>query len=270
MVESKTFESALRELASDKSELFPFARMIPDDRKANLEWREWVLRCAARSQNEKNLIKEACARDLLFFIKGFLWIKQESPSVADLPFIPWEKQVEYLRVLAETRMAVETDESGLTRGDVGTDKPRWHGWTWLNLAEGLHIALFTPGSTGLVGSRNEQDVDKRGSSKSLFWKLDYFIEHLPDWMVPQEYWNKKDGKPNPSMRYRNNLKISIPGCGTILGSATHENFGRSGRFAWMMLDEFAHVDRGQKGMGDKIWGSTTSTCYLRRVQEGAR
>jgi hypothetical protein len=33
----------------------------------------------------------------------------------------------------------------------------------------------------------------------------------------------------------------------------------------MLLDEFAHTDRGQYGMGDKIWSSTTKTCRLRRA-----
>ena len=260
-----SFEDLIKSDPPDMDERFPFARYVPQDRAENLEFREWLHDRGFVSGRERSLITQACARDMLFFISAFLRIKQESPLPADLPFIPWDTQRDYLELLYDTRKAVMDDPEGLTRGDVGTDKPRWHGWSWLNLAEGLHVAMFTPGSTGLIGSREENDVDKTGSSKSLFWKLDYFIEHLPRWMVPDCYWSRTRGYPTPSKAYRSKLKFHFPDKGTMLGGATHENFGRSGRYAWMMLDEFSHVDRGQLGMGDKIWTSTTSTCLLRRV-----
>lgn len=247
----------------DSSPLFPFDPLVPKDREANLEWREWLKECA-EDPEDRAYMADACARDFKFFLNSFLWIKQEEPSPKDLPFILWAKQDEYATLLCETRKAVKEDETGSVRGDILSDKPRRIGWSWLNLAEGLHIVRFTPGATGIIGSRVADDVDKPGSSKSLFWKLDYFIEHLPAWLWPDEYWHKRMGHPTPCMKYRSTFKLMVPGGGTMLGGPTQANFARSGGFAWMMLDEFAHVDRGQAGMGDRIW-SGTQPCRLRRA-----
>lgn len=244
--------------------LFPLAHLVPKDPAENDRWRKWV-EALGEFEGEREFILDCCRRDVLFFINGFLCIKQESPVPADLPFILWPKQEEYIRLSAKLRRRVESDPVGKERADIVSEKPREVGWTWLNLAEGLHIILFTFGATGLVGSRVEYDVDKRGQSKTLFWKLDYFLEHLPRWFLPEKYWSPTKGYPEPNNRFRSSMRMSIPGAGTMLGSATHENFGRSGRYAWMLLDELAHVDRGQYGMGDRIWAGTTNTCRVRRA-----
>lgn len=264
-----TFVEAVRDLKPDLAQLFPYAPMVPRDPDKNLEWRAWVDECGKKSEEDRHYILSACERDLLFFINGFLTIKQESPVVCDKPFITWPKQEEYVTRLALTRKKVVEDEEEIARGDIVSEKPREQGWSWLNLGEGLHIARFTKGATGLIASRVEYDVDAEGASKTLFWKLDYFIEHMPQWFMPESYWSPRDGFPVPARKYRTRssgrIKLGVPGFGTLHGSATHENCGRSGRFYWMMLDEFAHADRGQAGMGDKIWSATTKTCRLRRA-----
>jgi len=238
--------------------------MVPKDPGGNAAWREWIWEVGSDPQ-QRQAIFDACARDLLFFVDGFLWIKQESPVVEDRLFITWPKQEEYVALLTTTRRKVEADKTGRVFGNVVSVKPREVGWSWLDEAESLHFARFTPGATVMVGSRVEYDVDKPGASKTLFWKLDYFIEHLPRWFMPEGYWNTRLGWPTPAKAHRTSLRLSVPGFGTIIGSATHKNFGRSGRYAKMDLDEFAHVDRGQLGMGDKIWAGTTNTCRLRRA-----
>ena len=281
---SGTFSAFLRQHSIDYKATFPVAHLVPRmawrgtlnedgmpdegewDRSANLAFREWINKCGENGaeNGDRKLILDCCSKDLLFFINAFLWIKQEQPVPLDLPFITWAKQDQYVELITLRRRAAEADMRNVVRGDTLVDKPRQVGWSWINLAEGLQIVRFVPGATGIVGSRVEYDVDKPGASKTLFWKLDYFIEHLPDWFMPSEYWSKK-GKPTPNKTYRSNLKLAIPGFGTVLGSATHENFGRSGQFAWMLLDEFAHTDRGQIGMGGSIWTGTTKNCRIRRV-----
>jgi len=252
----------------DRAALCPYAHLVPKQPEKNKEWREWIAKCGETDKTDRELILDACRIDLSFFINSFLVIKQESPVPADLPFILWDKQEKYVRMLVETRRLVEADQTGATRGDVGCDKPREVGASWLTLAEGLQMALFVKGHTGIIGSRVEADVDQVGASKSLFFKLDYYMEHLPRWFVPEKYWSKTQGYPTPAKACRSQssgrIRLTVPGAGTILGGTTQENFGRSGRFGWMMLDEFAHTDRGQHGMGDKIWGGTMKTCRLRR------
>jgi len=257
------FLEKVRAAGIDSSALCPFDPLVPKEREANLEWRKWLTECAEDPEDRGYLV-DACRRDLRFFINSFLWIKQEEPRPKDLPFILWSRQSEYVDLLCETRKAVAEDETGSVRGDIVSDKPRRIGWSWLNLAEGLHVVRFTPGATGIIGSRVAEDVDKPGSSKTLFWKLDYFIEYLPVWLWPNEYWHKRLGHPVPSMKYRSTFKLIVPGGGVMLGGTTQSNFARSGGFAWMMLDEFAHVDRGQAGMGDRVW-SGTQPCRLRRA-----
>ena len=277
-----SFSALLRQNPVDSTATFPYAKLVPRiewvgtrnewgqpdvgdwDRSKNMAFREWINERGATDDLDRKLILQVCARDPLFFINAFLWIKQESPVPADLPFITWERQEQYLELSVRKRREVESDVTGKVRFDLLSDKCREVGWTWLNLAEGLHIIRFIPGSTALIGSRVDYDVDKRGASKTLYWKLDYFIEKLPPWMMPAEYWNAKKGHPIPSIKHRGDKRLTIPGFGTMLGSPTHENFGRSGRYQWMLPDEFAHVDRGQVGMGDKIWSATTATCRSRR------
>lgn len=251
----------------DSKSLFPYYPLVPKGPAENAEFREWLRAVGdADEDGDRGLILEACAADLLFLINSLLWIKQESPIPADLPFVTWPRQDEYCELLARTRRDAEADKSGVVRGDTLAEKPREVGWSWLNLAEGLQIARFTRGATCLIGSRVESDVDATGSSRSLFWKLDYYLANLPEWFMPAGYFKPY---PNPAKKFRTSgsgkIRLGVPGFGTFLGSPTHENFGRAGRFAWMLLDEFAHTDRGQAGMGEKIWSSTTKTCRLRRV-----
>lgn len=277
-----TFAEFLRAAPAGTSDVFPYAHLVPRfqwrgtrnefdqpdegqwDWSANLAFRAWINNRGEHDKQDRRLIFEVCEKDPLFFINSFLMIKQESPVPADLPFLTWGRQEEYLALSVGKRRWVEADMTGRRRYDIASEKPREVGWTWLNLAEGLHIARFVKGATALIGSRVDYDVDKRGASKTLFWKLDYFIEHLPLWMMPSNYWNTTRGHPYPATRVRTDKMIAIPGFGTILGSPTHENFGRSGRYQWIMPDEFAHVDRGQIGMGEKIWAATTQTCRSRR------
>ncbi|WP_413936350.1 hypothetical protein [Nitrospira sp. BLG_1] len=261
----KSFEREVwDQVDPDSNELFPYYKFVPKDFKENLKFREDINRIGANSEFERALILAACKRDLLFFINAILWIKREQPFPEDLPFITWPKQDDYVRLLVETRKAVDADSTNTVRGDTLCDKPRQVGWSWLTLAEGFQFIRFNPGASGIVGSRVEYDVDENGRTSTLFWKLDYFAENAPDWFMPRSYWSSK-GKPTPSKSCRALLKMSIPGFGTMMGSATHEDFGRSGQFGWMMLDEFAHTDRGQQGMGDKIWTGTTKNCRVRRV-----
>lgn len=257
------FLDKVKQANLDYKALCPFDELVPKDKEGNRQWREWLNDCAMVPDDRQRII-DACASDFKFFINSFLWIKQEEPFPEDLPFILWPRQAEYADLLCSTRKAVAEDRTGSVRGNIVSDKPRRVGWSWLSLAEGLHIVRFTPGATGIIGSRVADDVDKPSSSKSLFWKLDYFIEHLPRWLWPDEYWSPRHGHPIPHKKYRTTFKLVVPGGGTLLGGPTQANFARSGGFAWMMLDEFAHVDRGQAGMGDKIW-SGTQPCRLRRA-----
>lgn len=249
--------------------LFPFAPFVPTDPVENAAFREWLWDRGARFPGEREAIKFACSRDLLFFVNAFLSIKQERPVPADLPFITWPKQQDFLALLASTQRKVTHDKTGSVRGDIRAEKPREVGWTWLCCAEVIHAILFIPNCTCLLGSRVAYNVDGSGGGNSdlkptetLFGKLDYYLEHLPTWFLPRGYW-RDDGMA--ARKYRTTMRISIPGGGKAIGSPTHKSFGRSGRFFIMLLDEFAHVDQDRPGISDHIWGCTSSTCSLRRA-----
>jgi len=102
----------------------------------------------------------------------------------------------------------------------------------------------------MVMSRTEDDVDKRDNPDSLFAKMLYLIERLPGWMRPE--------MTRTHMHLYNHANRSV-----IDGEATGPDSGRGGRRAVILLDEFAAVDRKEKGLGGEILKSTRNMTNCR-------
>ena len=108
-----TFSEYLKSIPPvDLKATFPFAHIVPRFKwvgtynefeqpdEGNWDWadndrfREWINRRGEHDKADRRLIFDVCEQDPLFFINAFLWIKQESPIPADLPFVTWPKQDE--------------------------------------------------------------------------------------------------------------------------------------------------------------------------------
>jgi hypothetical protein len=149
----------------------------------------------------------------------------ERGLIATIPFILWERQIEYLEWLYERWRSGE-------RGLV--EKTRDGGVTWLSVGFACCMWLFHDGFVAGFGSRKEELVDKRGDDKSIFEKVRYFLRYVPTIFMP-EGWN-----PRLHSTY---MRVSNPETGgAIIGEAGDE-IGRGGRASMYFVDEAAFVVR---------------------------
>ncbi|MDO8671225.1 MAG: hypothetical protein Q7O66_07310 [Dehalococcoidia bacterium] len=168
---------------------------------------------------------DRCRTDILYWIDNYCWGFDNRLPVGEqeFKFKLYDFQGPYVLWLEE-RYRRHLD--GLT------EKSRDMGVTWLNLYWDTHHWLFDGMFQALLGSRKEEMVDNN-QMDSHFGRLDFVIEHLPDWMKPAGYDRKKN---------RTFLKIYNPATGALLeGESANKKFGRQGRYNVLYLDEAAFI-----------------------------
>jgi len=102
------------------------------------------------------------------------------------------------------------------------------GATWLLLLVLLWMFLFHPWKKFLCISRNEKAVEDEDPD-SLFWKLDFVLGYLPNWLRPRIKRRK--------LYYGNEDNGS-----TITGQASTGKAGVGGRATAMLIDEFSQIE----------------------------
>lgn len=177
-----------------------------------------------------------CAGDVVYFLENYGWtldprgkvnLKTGKITPSLLPFVPFEKQIEYLRWLEE----LEADQV-----DGIAEKSREVGLTWLTVGFMVHRWLFRRGWKGGVGSRKEDLVDKKGNSDSIIEKMRILVCYLPHWMRPIG-WSEEKHSPH--------LMFVNPSNGSVIVGEAGKNIGRGGRNAFYLLDEAAHIENSE-------------------------
>jgi hypothetical protein len=85
-------------------------------------------------------------------------------------------------------------------------------------------------------SWKDEYVDSPGNPKSLFYKFDFIIDNLPDWLQPHGYKKSEHARRG----HREN-----PSNGSVVdGEATTKQIARGDRRTAILLDEFAIVEQG--------------------------
>ena len=167
-------------------------------------------------------LKELSRQDVAFWISTFAMTYDPRLKCPTTPFALYPFQIRAAKAIEE---AVNDGE------DLCIAKSRDVGASWLCLAALLHRWLYYPDQALLLVSRNESYVDGRGNPKSLFWKLDAILGHLPIWMLPR-YDRKK-------LSLKNLTNGSI-----IDGESTTGDVARGDRRTCVLLDEFAAFAAG--------------------------
>jgi len=157
-----------------------------------------------------------------------------------IPFILFKRQRQWVDWLI-TRWKGQQD--GLV------EKSRDMGLSWLSVAVAASICLLYKDVNIGFGSRKEEDVDKNGSPKSLFWKARQFINLLP----PQfnGFWNEKNDSSH--------MLIKFPFTGSTMSGEAGDNIGRGDRAAIYFKDESAFYERPEK---IEAALSQTSNCKI--------
>lgn len=191
---------------------------------------------------------EGCIR----FINNWLWIEEPRLDFADtgepgwIPFKLWPAQVRIIREIYEAYLKQEWRVMFKARGVGGT---------YVSEAVMFWLWRFTPNFLAHMGSRKEDEVDYAGGKKrnTLFAKLDGFLSHLPDWLLPAGFDRKL---------HRQKLLLTNPENGaSISGESANANFGHSNRTSWVLLDEYArwsdHVFYSVQGVSSFVLAIST-------------
>ncbi len=208
---------------------------IPKGLKENLAYRQGVLRRCATDKGFRRAMLAASKHDVLLWLNLFVWLYEPRPRFGSdgrllpkvIPCITWPHQ---------DPVILEIDKN-LGLNDIGVEKARGEGMSWLALMLALRDWLFEDGAkVGLV-SNTEKKADDPGNMDSLLAKIDWELTKLPKWMAGIK---EKD--------YRRNLSdhslVNLRNMAQINAFAATGDAGRAGRYKWFLADELAFWDRG--------------------------
>lgn len=200
----------------------------PKDLLENKKFRASVLQKTLNNIELRSVLMKKCQLDIVFFIDTFCWTYD--PRLADpiIPFILYPKQEKLIAKLDECLARSRNGE----KINLFIDKPRDVGATFTVMAWCLHQYLFGEFSAR-IGSRKEDYVDKRGESDTLFYKIDFMMDRLPDWMIPSGF----------TQDYRSSMILKHPSKPNLItGESANPNFGRGGRKSITIFDELGFWD----------------------------
>ncbi len=206
---------------------------VPKDEEGNLLYRDEVWNLCAADAEFRETIWQACKEDVLLWMNLFCFVYEPRPQLVNgveepmvLPFITWTHQDP---VILEIKQYLGFE-------DVGVEKSRGEGLSWIGVLLALHDWLFVDMSAiGLV-SRNELAVDSPDDPDSLFWKIDWELTQLPPWMagVSKVHW-KRDLQKHSLKNIRNGSSIT--------GYSATADVASGGRKKWFLMDELAKFPR---------------------------
>ena len=210
--------------------MYEFYREVPKDLNKNLEYR---IELRERAQSDKTLqraLLSACRHDVLFFFNAFCWLYEPRPQIVNgvkmphiIPFVTWPHQDKGIKRIKDY----------LGFEDIGIEKSRGEGASWICLLLAVHEWIFDPMTAIGFVSRSEDAVDNPEDPDSLMWKVDWVLSKLPFWMKPAL-------KRNLSEHTLRNLDNGS----TITGYAATGDVASGGRKKWFLMDELAKFPRG--------------------------
>lgn len=223
---------------------YPAFKKGTDYIKENLDFRKKLEAEAYDDIDLQALTLSMCNDDVLFFFNVFAWTFNPRLDMPHLPFITYPFQDETIVEI------VNCIEEGM---DVFIEKSRDMGISWIVLTIFVWGWLFR-GWDLRAASRIRDYVDKGGDMNSLFEKMRYIIDRLPNWMLPHGFENKRGTKFNSFCRLVNPVHNN-----TIVGESTNPNFARGGRSRAILYDEFAFWK-----CAEEAWtgGADTTNCRI--------
>lgn len=201
---------------------------VPRDLQKNLRWRKFVLAKAKGDKKLQQALLDVCKADIIFWINTFVY--QTNPDMPDSagPFVCWKHQERAI-------ISRDPEKPGLlwcieNGQNVVFEKSRKQGATWLVLIVKDWKCRFTPYYDSLMMSKSAAAVEGT-SRQSLFGKVKFIHEHLPDWMHDRENFS---GTKN---------NFIYPGTNSsLLGFSSTGKAGVSERGADFFIDEFAQIE----------------------------
>ena len=191
---------------------------------------------------------------ILRFFKYHLWTHDPRKNILDLygmqqpklPFLLYDFQKEAVK---------EIVESILSGNDILIEKSRDMGVSWLVISISLWFWLkHEAGNDILIGSRKFDYVDKKGSLDTLIEKFRYNLYQLHPAFMPDNF----DANRNDNVG-----SILNPHTGSFLrGEANNPNFATSGRYLFILADEFSKWEETDEQAWTSMGDSSPSRIAL--------
>ncbi len=181
-----------------------------------------------------------------FFFDWFLWTY--NPRFVDAPWVPfilYDFQKDVIRWLMAN---IFRTQGSIERANLCIEKSRDMGISWLICGFFLWFLLFLNGNF-LIGSRKEEEVDKKGDLDTPFEKIRQMFYFLPPYLVPAKFNAREHDKER--------LFIN-PNGGQIVGEASCPDFGRGGRNLLVWMDEIQSWE-----YGNAAWKSCSQSTSCR-------
>lgn len=246
---------------------YPFYSSVPKEYRENLKWRLRIREKATSDKKFQAQLKRMCSEDILFFFNGFIWLYEPRPRIGKdnkplptiIPFLTWEHQDPIIK---------QVDEAlGFT--DIGIEKSRGEGASWMAMMMILHRWLFFPTMSFGIVSKTELDTDNPDNPDSLFWKLDWTLgvrpgqpaggtgAKLPVWMVPKLRRN-----------FARHTLVNIENNSSITGYSAVGDVASGGRKTAFILDELAKFPRGPDKEALDSTGPVTESRFFISTPKG--
>ena len=223
--------------------------IVPTDPVENTKFRKLVLARAKTDPVIQAALMRKCREDIIFFLRVFMW--QFNPDTMDkAPFIPYPFQETAIvggeiEAWGQKRYQHGLLECIADRKTVRWQKSRYCGATWVCVAVAVWLCLFQKNIKCLFMSRDEDTASDAKDSDSLFWKVNFLVDHLPNWMKGSARQQKKG-------------VIGFDRDNAITSTANVESAGVGGRCTFMVIDEF-----GQFRKGHEVFSMTKDTARCR-------
>ena len=212
--------------------------------------------------------RELSQRDIFHFIENHVWIYEPRPGIVNKMGLKVNtfplKLFDYQRDIINN--ICEHIDSGR---DLLIEKSRDMGLSWLVLIIFTWYFLKNEGGNDfLIGSRKMDYVDKKSARDSLFEKIRFVMYNLHPALLPPGFSKlKHDNVGLLANAYSGNY---------MRGESNNANFGTSGRYKAILVDEFAKWEETDESawtsMGDSSpcriavstpWGMGTKFAQLR-------
>lgn len=206
-----------------------YSEAVRDQQRIHDEWSQTRLQVITQFETDiayRACVLVLCKEDPIYFFQHFLWTYD--PRLLEgrqvVPFIPYDYQEELIRWMEE---AITSTQGQAAKENLLIEKSRDMGASWTVLGFLLWRWLFK-GSSFLIISRKEEEVDKKGDLDTPFEKLRFMFSRLPDGMKPTGFTNSEHNKF---------MLLVNPKGGEIAGESSNRHTGRGGRKTMVVFDE---------------------------------
>lgn len=204
-----------------------FFLSIPKSLGENIDFRKTLHTLLDKDQIFQDVYLQMCFADPKIAYNSLYWTvnPRMPPGERNWPFILRPKQ----EIVVDTlNWCIDNQH------DMGINKSRDEGATEM-VCKMYALKSLIPNSYFIIGSRNKELVDSLGDPYTLFAKIDFAFECMPEWLKEKIAYDQRTDRKDMQLTLRNLNSV-------IRGETTNESFSAGRRATSIFLDEFGRVE----------------------------